>query len=321
MSQERHQIQPPMTDQFHQSSHALFSTRAQGGNDLVVSQSCGEGFKRERKFSRVDAEAGERPAGSQCAERIFKCRLRSQGFDRDVDTFAAGEALNFSDDILFVVIEHDIRAHLFCHDCASGIGFDGDNQSGALQLGSGGGAKADGTLGKNGDRIADLNISTLGCGNPCGGDIGDKHYLLVAKIVRNFGQIRLREWNQQIFSLRAVDRIAESPAADGAAALREIASEAIETLSARRDCADQNAVAHFVPSDADAEFMNHSDRLVADCEAGLNGIFALENVEVGAANRSESDADDGFAGAGLGDGNFLDILFGSARGRRGLSLP
>jgi hypothetical protein len=105
----------------------------------------------------------------------------------------------------------------------------------------------------------------------------------------------------------AVDRIAESPAADGAATLREIASKAIETLATGRDCADQNAVAHFVASDANAEFVDHSNGLVADGEAGLDGIFAFENVEVGAADRSESHADHGFAGSGLGDGGILDV--------------
>jgi hypothetical protein len=80
--------------------------------------------------------------------------------------------------------------------------------------------------------------------------------------------------------LGAIDRIAESPAADGAAALREIASQAIEALSAGRDCADQNAVANFVASDADAEFVDHSNRLVADSEAGLDGILAFEMPQI-----------------------------------------
>ncbi len=105
----------------------------------------------------------------------------------------------------------------------------------------------------------------------------------------------------------AVDGIAKFPAADRAAALREIASEAIVALSAGRDCADQNAVAHFIASDANAEFVDHSDGLVAYSEAGLDGIFALEDVEVGAADRSESDADDGFARSWSGDRNILDI--------------
>lgn len=52
--------------------------------------------------------------------------------------------------------------------------------------------------------------------------------------------------------------------------------------------------------------MNHSDGLVTDGEAGLDGIFAFENVKVGAADRGQCDADDGFAGAGLWDGDFLD---------------
>jgi hypothetical protein len=52
--------------------------------------------------------------------------------------------------------------------------------------------------------------------------------------------------------------------------------------------------------------VDHSHWLVADGEAGLDGIYAFDNVQVSAADGGESDADDGFARTRLGDGNFLD---------------
>ena len=68
----------------------------------------------------------------------------------------------------------------------------------------------------------------------------------------------------------------------------------------------KHAVAHFVAGDADAEFVDHSDGLVTDGEAGLDGIFAFENVEVGAADRGQGDTDDSFARPRLRDGNVLN---------------
>ncbi len=46
------------------------------------------------------------------------------------------------------------------------------------------------------------------------GDVGQEHDLLVAELVGNLRQIRLRVRHQEIFRLRAIDRVAETPAAD-----------------------------------------------------------------------------------------------------------
>ena len=70
---------------------------------------------------------------------------------------------------------------------------------------------------------------------PVEANVGKKYDLLVAKIVGNFGKVGLREGDEDIFSLCAVDRVAETPSTDGAAALGEVTAEAIIALAARSD--------------------------------------------------------------------------------------
>jgi len=109
-------------------------------------------------------------------------------------------------------------------------------------------------------------------------------------LIWNFCQVRLRIRNQQIFSLCAIDRIAETPAADGfdafpVAALRPLAGQTGATLTARRNCADQNAIANFIASHTFAQFFDYADRFVSDHKSRFYGILTSKNVEIGAANR------------------------------------
>ncbi len=190
--------------------------------------------------------------------------------------------------------------------CADRIGFDTDDEAGSLELRARRGAEANGTLRKHGHRVADLNVAAFGGGDASGGDVCKQHHLLVTKVVWNRREIRLREWHQHVFGLRSVDRVAEPPAPDGAAALRWIAAQAVVALSAGRDGADENAVADLVAGYADAEFVNHADRFVSNDEAGADRIFSADDMQVCAADGGEGYADDGFAGAGSGDRDLLD---------------
>ena len=88
-------------------------------------------------------------------------------------------------------------------------------------------------------------------------------------VVGDLRQVRLRVRDEQVLGLRAVDGVAEPPAADGlvaaaVAALREVAGEAGVALAARRDGADEHAVADLVAGHAGAELLDDADRLVAD---------------------------------------------------------
>ncbi len=93
------------------------------------------------------------------------------------------------------------------------------------------------------------------------------------------------------------------------AALAEVAGQAGAALAARRDCADEHTLADLVAGDAGAELVDDADRLVADDQSRSDRVLALEDVDVGAADRRRGDADDGLAGAGmwLGDGLDTDV--------------
>ena len=79
--------------------------------------------------------------------------------------------------------------------------------------------------------------------NPVDAMSASKNDLFVAQFIRNLGQVRLRIRNEQIFGLRAVDGVAESPAADrlntfAVAALRPLRGQTSPALTARSDRAD-----------------------------------------------------------------------------------
>ena len=86
-------------------------------------------------------------------------------------------------------------------------------------------------------------------------------------------EVRLRRRDEQVLGLGAVDRVAEAPATDGlvavaVTALAEIAGQAGAALAARRDRADEDALADLVAGDARRRAPRSTpDRLVADDQA------------------------------------------------------
>src|SRR5215475_3195389 len=83
------------------------------------------------------------------------------------------------------------------------------------QLGSGRSAQPDRSLRKDNHRISNPNVAGLSATETCRSNIRQQHYLLIGQLIRNFGEIRLGVWYQQVFGLRAIDGVAEAPAADG----------------------------------------------------------------------------------------------------------
>ena len=91
--------------------------------------------------------------------------------------------------------------------------------------------------------------------------------------------------------LGAVDQVAEDPAdpADGLA-VRRHALLAVLAAAAFRDGRDQHAVTDPEALDRVTHLSDGADRLVAeDAALGDRGDIALENVQVGAANRGGID--------------------------------
>jgi hypothetical protein len=106
------QTQPPMPDQFHQPAHALFATRAERCDNLMISEAACKRLHRQREFSSVHTKAGERPTGSQNAECALEGGLGSQRLDGHVDAPAVSEMLDL-DRIFFGEVEPNVRAHAF----------------------------------------------------------------------------------------------------------------------------------------------------------------------------------------------------------------
>ena len=129
-------------------------------------------------------------------------------------------------------------------------------------------------------------------------DIREHEHLLVGQVVGNLGEIRAGVRHEQVFRPRAINRVAEAPSAQGAAALGARVVQAIEALTAGSNRPDDDAVADLVLAfQAFAECLDDADRLMAKDQALAHGVFTLDDVDVGAANGRGRDADDGFAGA------------------------
>jgi hypothetical protein len=110
-------------------------------------------------------------------------------------------------------------------------------------------------LRENNDRIADANVARFSATESGRSDIREKNHLFVTQFIRNFREIRLCVWNEEVFSLCAIDRIAETPTADrfyafAVPALCPLRGQARATLSTRRDCADEYAISDLVSIDA-----------------------------------------------------------------------
>ena len=86
-----------------------------------------------------------------------------------------------------------------------------------------------------------------------------------------------------VFGLRAVDLVAEDPAASGA--VRIHAAAAIVAFAAGGDARDEHAIADGNAVTAGADLLDHADALVTEDAAGRTGRHvAFEDVQVGAAD-------------------------------------
>ena len=78
--------------------------------------------------------------------------------------------------------------------------------------------------------------------------------------------------------------------------LRVSAVQTVETLSTRRDRANDHALAHGVlRAEPVAKFFDDADRLVAEDQAWAHGILTLHDVHVSPANGGGRNPDHGLA--------------------------
>ena len=96
------------------------------------------------------------------------------------------------------------------------------------------------------------------------------------------------------------------------AALREVAGQAGVALAAGRDCPDEDALADVVADDARTQLLDDADGLVAEDQSRLDRVLALDDVDVGPADRRQGDPDDRLAGTRPRP---LDLLYFELVGR------
>ena len=97
------------------------------------------------------------------------------------------------------------------------------------------------------------------------------------------------------------------------------AAQAGVAVAARRDGAGDHALALAVALHGRAELLDHADRLVADGQALGDRVLALEDVDVGAADRGGRDPHQRVERTDLGDRLLVEHDAARARRRRRLS--
>ena len=123
-------------------------------------------------------------------------------------------------------------------------------------------------------------------------DVGEEQDLLVAELIRDLVDGVVRERDAGVLRLEPVDQVSEDPAA-AAEALAVASLPAEAATPARADAGQQHPVADGNRAHARADLLHRSHGLVTEHRAG-RGLrhIALEDVEVGAADRRAVDPDD-----------------------------
>ena len=143
------------------------------------------------------------------------------------------------------------------------------------------------------DRVAGLHAAVQHADLERGRkDVGEEQHLLVGQLLRDLVDGRVGERHARVLGLEPVDQVAEDPAAAaGAEAVAGLLAEA--AAPARGDARDEHAVAGLERRDRVADLEDRADGLVAEDRPGLDlGHVALEDVQVGPADRGRVDADD-----------------------------
>ena len=125
-----------------------------------------------------------------------------------------------------------------------------------------------------------------------GQDVGEEQDLLVGELIGDLVDGVVGERDARVLGLEAVDQVAEDPAAT-AEALSVAALLAEAAAPAGGHAGEQDPVAGGHRGDGRADLLDGADGLVAEDRAGRGlGHVALEDVQVGAADRGGVDAHD-----------------------------
>ena len=83
--------------------------------------------------------------------------------------------------------------------------------------------------------------------------------------------------------------------------------QTVEALAAGRDSTDDDPLADCVETlEARPQLFDHADRLVAEHQTGLDGVFAAHDVDICSADRGRRNANDRFTSSGAWLGHLFD---------------
>ena len=204
-----------------------------------------------------------------------------------VSSFTAATA------ILVPVVDRRVCAELARLREAPRIEVDRDDAAGREQLRGHDRGEADRARADDRDRVARADPAVQDADLVRRGqDVREEQHLLVGERLRHLVHGRVGERHARELCLEPVDEVAEDPAASaGAKAVVALAAEA--AAAARRDAGHEHAVALVQRRDAAARLDDGADGLVAEDGPWLHlGDVALEDVQVGPADRRRVDLDD-----------------------------
>ena len=303
------EIHSPRGDDVHEAAHAFLAAGAERGDDPGVAKARGEGIERDAQVGRIDTEARQRPARPQDAQRALECGLRAQSLNGDIDAAAVGQSHDRLDRISLLEIDGVVHAERPRHGEPFGDAVDADDRGGAHQPGSRRGTQADRPQREHRHDVADADATAFGAGEAGRHDVRTHQYLLVGQGSRHRREIGHGVGHQHELGLAAVDGVAELPAAHrleavtcAGAVLRGLAAQAGIAVAARRDGANDDPLALFVVRYGGTKLFDDADRLVPDGQAFADGILALEDVNIGAADRGRGDAHQRVQGTDVGYG-------------------
>ena len=97
MRDQRAEVDAAVRDHRHQPAHPLLAARAERRHDPLIAQAGVDRLVGRDELAGIDAEARERAAGTDRAQRVLERLLPSQRLDRHVDAAAAGQPLDLGD--------------------------------------------------------------------------------------------------------------------------------------------------------------------------------------------------------------------------------
>jgi hypothetical protein len=172
---------------------------------------------------------------------------------------------------------------------------DQDDLRRRIELGREQRGQADGPGAHDGHRAAGRDLAVEHAALEAGRqDVAEHHQRLFVRACGNRVEAGVRMRNAHVLGLRAVDGVAQDPAAGGA--VRIHAAAAVLALAARRDARDEHVVAGVERGHAGADGLDDAHALVPeDAARRAARHIALEDVQVGAADGRLADLDDGVA--------------------------